>query len=502
MKRKFNASEFFKQRRVPKQVPKVADKSVRHAFEHLDMRTVEVDTIFLLANAGGGKTHSLIQFLKNHSDSTILVVSHTNAAVNVVKTRLKSAMATKHIPPNIDVLTFDAVSCRNARQILAGQNGKNFNCDGSGWRTDAAVRYTKENNITFIDYLKSKPTINTTYTINRLIMNEQYVWKKYDILLVDEAQDLCPIAEKFLNQSTAIASHKIFIGDPKQSIYYTSCVFHNALINTKKFHFTHTFRYDGTAIIDYLNTYVHGESRHTSSMTRETLLQQNVTFSQFARTHDQCTVLVTAWKELHKYDCENMYIDPSAKRKIRSYIKHYRTHRKEYEKWLGLYGGSIVAFREYLKNQQMGYLIDFDTPKWLDIEQMLDKNDENRPDKDTAHHITTVHQMKGMECKNVYVDNSCVPDLNKSPASVRIKENLFYVAVTRATDAVGMKSTYSPYKFTNWLSNVRQYPDWGELEEGLFADRMYEKTKQKIMSRYGCNEGYVHLIRDSRDEFY
>ncbi len=434
-------SVFFKPQKKPD------DAAVRSAFENLDMGNLKKNIIFVQANAGGGKTHSVIQFIKKHRHMRILVMSHTNASVKVINDRVKEGL--KRIPPNITIKTYDSFAWHHAHDVLNPTSTKEFNCMSGDRYTHSVLKKVKEEHTTVSEYLsRDSKLVKTSHQLNRHVLLENRVQKIYDIVIVDEAQDLCPLARKFLETSNEIAKYKIFVGDEKQCIYHPECIFTKNVPDAEQFKFTHVFRYGGEELIDWINHNMPSKSKHTASMAECTTISPRIGFADFAKLHKQTTVLVTQWKYMLHYDMENMYIAKENKENIRKQVKLHRlfgVRQGEYE-LLANHVKDALDFENWMIDKGYEYLLDYESPKWERVFEKLDLNDANKPDKNKAHHITTVFQMKGLETESVYVDFSCIPYENTSPASNTIKDNLFYVAITRATDHIGLAGLHYPYQ--------------------------------------------------------
>jgi len=437
---------------------KPADVKVRESFEHLDMKKVKTRNIFLQANAGGGKTHSVIEFIKNHSDLNILAMSHTKAAKDEIIDRIKKGLRT--MPGNITVKTFDGFAWDNAREVLpVAPDDYKWCMNGSGeWFTKMILNKCREQNISTAECLSRRRRVQSTHALNRHILLEKYVQKSYDIVIIDEAQDLCTVALKFLEECRRCSRFVIYVGDEKQCIYQPECIFAKDITDVTKFQFTHTFRYDGEQILNLINHSMKPEARHTASMIKRTLVTYSG-YDTFRRKCGQTTVLVTRWNDILKYDCAKMFIAANKKQSIRHDCKKHEEcmEQKEIFGKLPLAAkikrGSTTAmrFNEWMTDNDMAALLDYESPKWEKISKMLDLNDKNKPNHRTADHIKTIHQMKGVETKNIYMDISCLPFENTTPATLAIKENLYYVALTRATENVGCMCKYHPYKFSRWF---------------------------------------------------
>ena len=434
---------------------KPADADVREAFETLNMEEVKTRTIFLQANAGGGKTHSVIEYIKHHSRLKILALSHTKVATTEIEKRIKNAL--RAIPGNIKVRTFDSLALQNARKLLQPLENSDWCMYGSAmWYTKMVLKKVGDKSVT--EYLSNLPKdkLKTTFALNRHVLRENCVLDAYDVVIVDEAQDLDPVALQFMEEHVGFSRFVIYVGDEKQTIYQKENIFTKNVTDVTKFQFTHTFRYDGKQIIDLINHSINPDARHTAFMTKNTSVEYT-DFHMFRRRHGQTTILVSKWQRLLSYDCANMYISPKKKSDIRQDCSKHEKYKKQLEIYDGLpthakrtAEGDKIPFTTWMDNKRMAGLLDYSEPKWGKIAEMLDKNDKNKPSKKTADHITTVHQMKGDETKNVYIDISCLSYENLSPATLEIKENLYYVALTRAIEHVGCEEKYHPYMFTRW----------------------------------------------------
>jgi hypothetical protein len=199
--------------------------------------------------AGGGKTHSVIEFIKNHSDLNILAMSHTKAAKDEIIDRIKKGLRT--MPDNITVKTFDGFAWDNAREVLpVAPDDYKWCMNGSGeWFTKMILNKCREQNISTAECLSRRRRVQSTHTLNRHILLEKYVQKSYDIVIIDEAQDLCTVALKFLEECRRFSRFVIYVGDEKQCIYQPECIFAKDITDVTKFQFTHTFRYDGLTLL-------------------------------------------------------------------------------------------------------------------------------------------------------------------------------------------------------------------------------------------------------------
>jgi len=423
-----------------------SDAGIRSSFENLNMETLEKRIVFVKANAGGGKTHSVIEFIKNHHRMRILVMSHTNASVKVIEDRVKEGL--QCVPPNITIQTYDKFAYAHARNVLNPGNIKNIKPTGGDRYTQKILKCVKKTGTTVTECLSRRHAteVLTSFVLNRHVLLEHPVKTNYEIVIVDEAQDMCPLARKFLEMSD-FAKYKIFVGDEKQCIYHPDCIFTKNVPDALQFKFTHVFRYGGKELLDWINHNMPIESKHAGG-SKCTSISTEIGHEEFSKKYKKHTVVVTQWKYILHYDCANMYIAEEHQKKIRGHVEMHRKYGVKYTEYEAL-GRSIrdeVSFEEWMTRRGHEYLLEYESPKWVELLVMLDENKKNKPNKKTASTITTVFQMKGLEDENIYVDFSCIPSENSAPTTDTIKDNLFYVAITRPTKNVGLAGPCHPYE--------------------------------------------------------
>lgn len=89
------------------------------------------------------------------------------------------------------------------------------------------------------------------------IMKEHPIIRKFDYLIIDEAQDICGKYQDFVSELNNIAKYVIFVGDPRQEIYPGSRFFSD-LYSTSPEEYKFTMRYNHRScskIIEMLNLY-------------------------------------------------------------------------------------------------------------------------------------------------------------------------------------------------------------------------------------------------------
>lgn len=444
---------------IPEKELKPDDDNVRIEFRTLKISEFQNKSIFLSANAGSGKTYEIFEFLKQHREYSTLLISYTKSVVVDIKKRLTDDLC-------VDVMTFDSLAFRNRNSILPFAHGsETYNslysarkvlCKAKGLYRINLDEYEQDLFYLNKDELKNelakifkycmKHSINNVY-INKLLMLYNYTFKKYDIIIVDEAQDLENIKRKILKSITNVKA-KIYVGDPKQSLYCKKNVFDNIDINTNiVFNLTHTFRY-GKGLVNFLN--LHNCEEHTCYPTNTTQVME-CSFASFYHNYGANVILISAWKNILKYVdyIENLEvrIDPKAMKEIQTDINKHKEYVKFHKQFLRSTGTDEKVYFESFNKE---YLLEYKNEKWEQFVTVFNRIKSSRKRKRTGVLITTVHRAKGLQYDCVFVDKSCHPLHNTNPSSEKTKENIYYTALTRCKYVVAVscnpKYIFGSYK--------------------------------------------------------
>lgn len=174
--------------------------------------------ILLTAGPGAGKTTTLCEYARRRSNLRILFLVYTKAAEQSIREKLKNKVKknVKAMVPGIHVLTMNAYTSQRGVK-------------GTGYDDE----------------------------FEKNVIAGRQSWEVWDIVIVDEIQDILPKHEMFIRQM--MDQSIIFAGDLRQSIY-TGASFMKKIWNDSSF-----VRYDlkynhrsGPKIVDLLNTF----SRH------------------------------------------------------------------------------------------------------------------------------------------------------------------------------------------------------------------------------------------------
>lgn len=261
--------------------------------------------------------------------------------------------------------------------------------------------------------------------------------KPYQAIIIDEAQDLSPVALRFLLTLTSDLNRVYFTADASQSLYQRG-------FSWKQ---------------------IHSELKFTG---RTLILKRN--YRNTPQIINACTNILA---DTEAGDRESLHQEPSPHQgdlptlllvdsrdeeiqKIREFFIHYAQKFR-----LPLHGGAVLCTTNYAgktyaeKLTQLGLKAEFVTGKNIDIK---------------AHHIKvlTLHSAKGLEFPFVVIvglERDNIPCINKNlqpeeiTATINEQRRLFYVGCSRAMRALMVCASQSnPSEFVdslkreNWLS--------------------------------------------------
>jgi ATP-dependent exoDNAse (exonuclease V) beta subunit len=231
-----------------------------------------------------------------------------------------------------------------------------------------------------------------------------FIDSTYDMVMIDETQDFDIMMLRMLLDDTTIP--KIFVGDPKQSIYeWRGCIngFNYMPSTALIVEFYSTFRVGDPACErirqQFRDCWMISKSINSTILSTDITLLDGLNYTYLFRTwrnllkHAQTTQDI--W--IHGYD-EQL-------RKIRN--KHRLLH-SGFEFDNDEYDDDLPKFLKSLSGNELEELI-------LNIENNIVNKD------DAKYKLYTVHSYKGLEADNIRISN----DVSKDD------ENLYYVALTR-----------------------------------------------------------------------
>ena len=255
----------------------------------------------------------------------------------------------------------------------------------------------------------------------------------YDIIYVDEAQDLNPVTLDILQRQTQ--SKVIYVGDKYQSIYaFRGAV--NALesICAPTTHLSQSFRY-GQAIADVATWIIGGDIRILGSdIVSSVSMVDSKEYTMIFRTNG--ALLETAVHLIAQKKSIYCHIDTKGfVKKIESaqclFLADHKGVKHEDITPFSCWNDLLEAAKEDPELKRIAKIVE-DRKSGYYIKHLSDM--ANKPTKADIF-LTTAHKSKGMEWDNVILGNDypLTKDTNNPFEKMNQQEiNLFYVAATRA----------------------------------------------------------------------
>ena len=401
------------------------------------------DIVGIKSVAGSGKTTTLLNLSKIHSNKRILYIAFNKSLITEIKDKVKQQKIKNIYPFTFDALLYKLyVSIKRSEPIISDLrpqfigkvvpflNGKPFSvreyyckkfiefCNDAD-NTDIRIFCLKklDSRKPLLEQMWDKvirDELTTFETIRKLAFIKrwfkQFIDTNYDLIMIDEVQDFDMIMLKMLLNDTTIP--KIFVGDPKQSIYeFRGCI--NAFNYLPK----------ESLIVEFYSTFRIG----------------NPACEKIRSMFDDCwmiskskneTNLISSFEPGEKY----VYL-------FRSWRVLLQTAESTSNIWIYSYDKKMNDIRNLHKKLQIMDDIneednfEDDLPKFLksissyQLEELLDNiNDNVVSFEDSNIRFYTVHSFKGMEHDNIQLAN----DIDIS------EENLYYVGITRGMKKILM----------------------------------------------------------------
>ena len=388
--------------------------------------------------AGSGKTTTLLNLAKIHATKRILYIAFNKSLITEIKDKIKIQGIKNLYPYTFDALLYQLytqvkkrdpnivqLQPRMMESFLPWLAGKPYNV-----KKDIIRKYNNFcNNADFLDMNdyciqvlgKKKPLLeqlwekttngefHTFENLRKLALIEHwftpYIDKTYDMIMIDETQDFDMSMLRMLLNDTKIP--KLFVGDPKQSIYeFRGCI--NAFLylpkDALKIEFYSTFRVGNPAcqIIrkQFSNCWMISKSKH------QTILEPFSSWKPEVPT--PYTYLFRSWRILLT----------SASQMKQVWINNFE---KKIDEIRNLHGRLSKMF-------SVDDEFEDDLPKFLksitsnELENLIDSIEQNLVSKDDAMvKMFTVHSYKGLEDGIVRLSDDIEPD----------EDTIYYVALTR-----------------------------------------------------------------------
>jgi len=397
------------------------------------------DVVAIKSVAGSGKTTTLLNLSKTHSNKRVLYIAFNKNLITEIKDKIKKQNITNMFPFTFDALLYNLYSSIKGRnpeitnlrpqfigKIIPFFDGKPYKvreyyckkliqfCNDADNNDVSSFCLKKIGNKKPLleqmwdkvnqDALITFETIRKQAYINKWFNN--YIDTTYDLIMIDETQDFDMIMLKMLLNETTIP--KIFVGDPKQSIYdFRGCI--NAFNYLPK----------DALIIEFYSTFRIGNPACD-------LIRSKFNDCWMISKSKNETIFVKTFEEQDKY----VYL-------FRSWRVLLQTAEKTNKIWIYSYDTKINEIRQLHKKLSCRTLnIDDDDDKYEDdlpkfltsisinqLEELINNITKNIVNfEDSKIKLYTTHSYKGLEDDNIRLANDI--DIIKD-------KNIFYVSITR-----------------------------------------------------------------------
>jgi len=393
--------------------------------------------------AGSGKTTTLLELSKIHSDKKILYLAFNKSLITEIDDKIRKQKIGNLFPMTFDSLltsSYKSVKKRspditdlkpqNIHTIIEWFKGKPFNirkmyidmykkfCGNPMYSTPQEY-----GNCILGD---EKPLLNSLWrntlsgnlitfdSLRKLSLNEHwfkgYIDKKFDMIMIDETQDFDIMMLNMLLNDTTIP--KIFVGDPMQSIYqWRRCIngFEKLPSTALTIEFYSTFRIGDPACelirSKFKECWMISKSKNTTILTHDLKSIKDEKYTYLFRT----------WKALFT----------SAGTMEKVWIYKYEQTVDKMRKLHTILSHSNGAFDDDEFDDDLpGFLRSITKEK---LESIISSIDENLVSKEEAMcKMYTIHSYKGLEDDNIRIADDNEDD----------DENIYYVALTRGMKVI------------------------------------------------------------------
>jgi hypothetical protein len=406
----------------------------------------ENEIIAIKSVAGSGKTTTLLNLAKIHNNKRILYLAFNKSLISEITIKIKEKNIMNLFPLTFDKLLYTLYSnIKNKTPVMVDLNpqiikdyipwfkGKPFElrkryvdlyfgfCKNEKYHTPEDYcrnnlnKFNINTEISFLNTLWNK-TLNhqliTFEGLRKLSVIQHWfknnIDKQYDMVVIDETQDFDIMMLHMLVSDTTIP--KVFVGDPKQSIYkWRGCIngFNYLPKTSLILEFYSTFRIGDPACElirqKFEDCWMISKSKNNTILSNHNEIIQE----------EKYTYLFRSWREL---------LTKAQKLKkiwIHNYDDQFQKMRK-FHTILSSFGGNI-------DNEEFSD----DLPKFLksltreQLESLISSIEINIVNKNEAEvKLYTIHAYKGLEDDNIRVANDIDDD-------DREYESLYYVALTR-----------------------------------------------------------------------
>jgi energy-coupling factor transporter ATP-binding protein EcfA2 len=397
--------------------------------------------------AGSGKTTTLLNLAKIHKTKKILYVAFNKSLITEIKNKIFEQNITNLYPQTFDSLLVSSYSIINNKSpsikdlnaqkigdVYSWLKGKPFRLRNSYVKKyrefcdnpTQQIVDPSDKVLTSIWQSTLKGDFITFNSLRKLSVVQKWfkesVDTKYDMIMIDETQDFDIMMLRMLLDDTTIP--KIFVGDPKQSIYqWRGCI--------------NGFKYmpESTLIIEFYSTFRVGDP------ACETIREQ----------FDDCWMISKSKNTTTISNDISVIGDEKYTYLFRTWRHLLTTAEKLTTIWINSYDSKIADIRrKHAILSKVGNAFDDDEfeddlPKFLksisqdELEEMITNIEVKLADKDEATcKLYTVHGYKGLEDNNIRIASDIEMDIEEEDM------NVYYVALTRGMKHIIMDSAIQP----------------------------------------------------------
>ena len=395
------------------------------------------DILAIKSVAGSGKTTTLLNLSKIHNKKKILYLAFNKSLIEEIKAKIKEHKITNLFPFTFDALIYDCYyTIKDMRPEIKSLTTQTIQ-DSIPWLKGKPYRLRKYYVDQYNKYCNSSTHLNiSNYTDEPFVRG---LWEKtlkgelltfeglrklsliqkwfknsidinYDMIMIDETQDFDMLMLRMLLDDTTIP--KIFVGDPKQSIYqWRGCIngFNHMPKDSLIIEFYSTFRVGDPAceIIrkQFNDCWMISKSKNITNIISDISLIGDEKYTYLFRT----------WRHLLTRASSTPNI----------WINSFDTKIGEIRRKHAILSKNKTAFQDDQYED--------DLPKFLssiteeELEQLIENIENNMSfNKDEANcKMYTIHGYKGLEDNIIRI---------ASDVELKLEEediNVFYVALTR-----------------------------------------------------------------------
>jgi len=393
------------------------------------------DIVAIQSVAGSGKTTTLMSIAKKNTTKRILYIAFNKSLITEIKQKVYTQGLKNLFPMTFDSLLYQMyIAIKKRDPNIITLNTKNISqfvpwLEGKPYRMKSGVirqynqfcndaRYLSMEEFCIDQLGKRRPLMeqlwqqseegafHTFENLRKLAQKEHwfnpYIDKTYDMIMIDETQDFDMSMLRMLIDDTTIP--KLFVGDPKQSIYeFRGCV--NAFLhmpkNTLKIEFYSTFRVGEPACSIIRKQFK--DCWMISKSLNETILEPYYKWlgESYVYLFRNWKTLLTAATTMNKIWINNFEKKVEEIRNLHRKLEFTFSLDEEFEDDLPKFLKSITSY---------------------ELNNLIERIESNMVEKDQALvKLFTVHAYKGLEDEFVRLSDDIERD----------EETVYYVALTR-----------------------------------------------------------------------